>query len=243
MKSLADAAIKLQLDEETGIRGLAVTGDPAVFTALPRGSRAADAVFARLERALDGRDFRMRCRFSPTRADESDWTATVAKPIIAAPRDAARSHRTLRQATHGSLPGRFRTHRRHSRGARPRRRGTSARARSTASTFSWRSSSASRGSRDRVRLQQMRVAARLARQEHRAADERRQRAELRAAYEAEKRVADTLQERSRSGRCRCSRRCALARATCRRPKTRGSAATGTTRWPSRRIASSSRSAT
>src|SRR5271156_4432768 len=54
IKSLADSAIKLQLDEETGIRGMAATGDPEFLQPYTEAREPLNHVFARLESALHG---------------------------------------------------------------------------------------------------------------------------------------------------------------------------------------------
>lgn len=194
-KSLADAALKLELDQETGIRGLAATGERLFLQPYREAVAPQDGVFDRLRAALQGPGLSDALPFlSDARATSATWTEEVAKPIIAAPRVAAgRVQRYGKQ-----LMDRYRDD-----FARidvileERDRGVSEQARTSI---------------DRINLflaifvallalaaiayalQQMRMDARLAEQERRAEEERRQRAELRAAYEAEKRVADTLQE-------------------------------------------------
>lgn len=194
IKNLSDGALKLQLDEETGIRGLAATGDPYFLQPYSEARGPLERVFDRLQLALG---VPVVADALPLLADarrtSATWHVQVAEPIVASP--------------HGSA-GRVRRYGKelmdHYRGdfaqidviLEERNRGVTQQA---------------RDSIDRINIflgffvglltlaavaysaQQMSIAARSVTQERRAEEERRQRSELRAAYEAEKRIADTLQ--------------------------------------------------
>jgi len=195
LKELADAAVKLQLDQETGIRGLAATGDREFLEPYAEAAGPLERTFEHLDAGLRTAGLFDALPFlADARKTHAMWSVQVAKPILGEPRRGA-----PRIEEYGKkLVDHYRSDfeninfilRGHDRSVNER----------------------VRGSIDRINLflalfvavlvfaglayaaLQFRVAARLAEQERIAADERRQRAELRAAYDAEKRVADTLQQ-------------------------------------------------
>jgi len=190
---LAQDVLKLRLDEETGIRGFAATGDrrflePFLAARGPLGSE-----IAQLRLALQGLHLEAAVQALADAETTGDaWTQHVAAPIM---RD---SHAPRIQQYGKRLIDHYR--------ADFETIDAALRARETAVVRDVRDSI------DRINLvvgvfvallvlatgifaqQQIRTTARLTEQERVAEEERRQRAALSAAYEAEKRIADTLQD-------------------------------------------------
>ncbi len=195
IKELTDAAVKLQLDQETGIRGLAATGDREFLEPYAEAFAPLQRTFARLQSALQSAGYADALPFlDDARKTSATWTQRVAKPVLANPRGNA-----LRVQAYGKqLMDRYRS--------------DFASIDSVLELHSQNITVEVGKSIDRINIFfgifmgllalgaiaygafAIRAAARLAEQERTAAEERRERAELHAAYEAEKRVADTLQE-------------------------------------------------
>ncbi len=195
IKSLADSAEKLQLEEETDIRGLAATGDSEFLQPYAAARRPLEEVFDRLQAALDDPALAEALPLlTDARETSTAWNFQVARAIVTSPRvSAGRVQRYGKE-----LMGRY--------------RGDFAKIDVILRERNLAVAEQVQNSIDRIDgfvgvfiallalagvayvAQQMRLTARMAAQEHRAAEERRQRGELRAAYEAERRVAETLQK-------------------------------------------------
>jgi serine phosphatase RsbU (regulator of sigma subunit) len=195
MKELADAAVKLQLDQETGIRGLAATGDREFLEPYAEAVGPLERSFEQLDAALRTAGLADALPvLADARKTHATWSERVAKPILTGPRRNA-----LRIEQYGKqLVDHYRLDfenidfilRGRDRSVNEQVRRSIDRINVFLALFV---ALLALGALAYAALQ-IRVSGRLAEQERVAADERRQRAELRAAYEAEKRVADTLQE-------------------------------------------------
>jgi len=195
MKELADAAVKLQLDQETGIRGFAATGDREFLEPYAEATAPLERSYEKLDEALRAAGLREALPFlEDARKTHAIWLDRVAKPVLSEP------HRNaLRIEDYGKkLVDHYRadfdnidsTLRSHDRTVSEQVRTSIDRINVFLAVFVTVLALAALA----YGALQIRVAGRLAEQERVAEDERRQRAELRAAYEAEKRVAETLQE-------------------------------------------------
>jgi serine phosphatase RsbU (regulator of sigma subunit) len=195
MKELADAAVKLQLDQETGIRGLAATGDREFLEPYAEAIGPLERSFEQLNAALRTAGLAEALPYvEDARKTHATWSDRVAKPVLVAPRGSA-----ARIEQYGKkLVDHYRADfdevdfilRAHDRSVSEQVRKSIDRINLFLALFVAMLTFAALA----YAALQMRVAGRLAEQARTAEDERRQRAELRAAYEAEKRVADTLQE-------------------------------------------------
>ncbi|HTV73212.1 MAG TPA: SpoIIE family protein phosphatase [Candidatus Acidoferrales bacterium] len=194
-QSLAQDALKLQLDEETGIRGIAATHDRLFLQPYFEAHASLRQAFDQLQRDLvDAQAAEAEPALADARNASRTWVSRVALPVIANPG----ANGELIQVYGKALMDRYRA--------------DFARIDSALTASEARNAQAVRDSIDRINafvgifvaallafgiaygIQQLRVAERLAEQERIAEQERRERAGLRAAYEAEKRIADTLQE-------------------------------------------------
>jgi CHASE3 domain sensor protein len=194
-RNLAGDSVKYQLDEETEVRGLAATGDPHFLepynTAKAQLRPSLDEFTAALA-AVDLSD--QFGSLSKARALSDTWSRTVAQPIIADPKKNAdlvqRRGKDLMDAYRKDIESIVRV--------------IKTRNEAVGEQVGW--------AIDRINVfigvviallligtliygaQQVRIAKRLEAEEQRAEAERRKLAETQAAYLAEKRIADTLQD-------------------------------------------------
>ncbi len=188
------ASLKNQLDEETGLRGYAATRDPLYLEPYYAGRPMAPSFIGlRLQtRTLQLRD--VQAPLADAVIANATWTRTVAAPLLAA---RGPNGRRLEQSGK-TLVDRF--------------RGDIARVNAAIDARERIIDAGAERAIDRVALfvagavgligllalvfltQQARLGARLEQARERAEQARRRSAEMRAAYVAEKRIADTLQE-------------------------------------------------
>lgn len=192
-RNLLAQRLTLELDQETGVRGYAATGDPVFLepyrNALPRAAEVSQRLDASLTALGLG-----AAPLADARTVAATWSRAVAEPTLRSPKGGARAIQQQGKV----LMDRFRADVAQidaELAARERVVGRETRA-----------------AIDRINLfvggvivllllagighasQQMRAEARVRDHERRAEDERRRAAALQAAYVAEKRIADTLQE-------------------------------------------------
>jgi CHASE3 domain sensor protein len=195
-RELADRALRLQLDEETGIRGYLSTGDPSFLEPYTKAKTQLDETFAQLHGTLADHQSQQAYELADDAwAASGAWSLTVAKPLLANPKSPdnhaiALHGKQLVDAIRRDIHGVDIT--------------LSARAGDIASEVST--------AVDRLNLvvivsavtfvllvflyglQLLRITERLAAQERAVDKETREKAQLYAALAAEKRIADTLQE-------------------------------------------------
>jgi len=194
-RTLAAGVLKNQLDEETGLRGYAATRDPLFLQPYYAGRRSMAGSLAGLRGEIAALQLTgAQSAVADAAAANAAWTRTVAAPLLAA-RGANARHVELRGKT---LVDRFRA--------------DLVRINASIDARERIVDDAAQGGIDRVALlvagavammgllaltflaQQARLGARLDQARSRAEAARHRTAELRAAYVAEKRIADTLQE-------------------------------------------------
>ena len=194
-RQLADTALTLQLDEETGIRGYAATGDRTFLEPYENAKGKLDSAFAQLHGALADHATKQ----AYTLADDAwfvsgMWNRDIALTLIKHPRSKELSTELrgkemvnkIRADIHGvdvtllDLEGNLATQ--------------VSTAVDQLNAFVLVASGVFVLLVFLYGLQLLRISDRLASQERAAATERRERAELYAAFEVEKRIADTLQE-------------------------------------------------
>jgi CHASE3 domain sensor protein len=194
-RQLADRAFTLQLDEETGVRGYAATGDKSFLDPYENAKGKLDAAYAQLHGALaDNATKRAYMLADDAWFVSGRWNRDVALPIIEHPRKKELTTEIrgkamvdrIRDDIHGV-----------DRELMTLENGLGTQV-STAvdqlNAFVLGASGVFVVLVVLYGLQLLRISDRLAAQERSAANERRERAELYAAFEAEKRIADTLQE-------------------------------------------------
>ena len=194
-RELGAQVLQLQLDEETGIRGYAATHDRTFLEPYAAARAPLAAAFDRLRNALDLIQApESLTLLADARATSDRWTAIVVAPVLQAPSGGA-----LAIQLHGKqLMDHFRAD----------MKGIDDALAMTDDAVTARA----RASIDRIDVlvggivfilllaalaygaQQVRVAEQLESEERRAEEDRRQVAELHAAFIAEKRIADTLQD-------------------------------------------------
>ena len=194
-RSISFETVKDQLDEETGVRGFAATNDTVYLQPYTAARGEMDGRLQALRGAVD--DLKLS-EASDAVVDAADanqkWIASVAEPLVAG---GGEDPIALQRRGKG-LVDRFRA--------------DFATIDKLLVDRESRVNAAARSATDRVNLlvasaivltlalalvyvlAQMRAAQRLNRERERAATELRELASLRAAYEAEKRIADTLQD-------------------------------------------------
>ncbi len=194
-RALALETLKLQLDEETGIRGYAATRDAAFYEPYRRAKPRIVVVIARLRAAIDTLDVpAARASVDDATRTNQLWLRTIAEPIV----NRSRRDTPALQRRGKALIDRFR----------------SAVAK-TDRELARREAAIDAGAEsaiDRVVqlvaaataivllltsvfvVLQIRTGRRLEDERRQAEDERRMAAGMRAAYLAEKRIADTLQD-------------------------------------------------
>ena len=194
VRSLTSDALKLQLDEEVGIRGLAATGDRTLLQPFAAAKAPLEHDFSELRVALAGLDLpEARAALDRAATENHTWLRQVAEPTLLHPHRGAASVQRYGK----KLVDAFRADI-----AR-----VDALLTERATQLSQRLTSAI----DRITVlvvgvvialsvaalaytvQQVRAARRVAEGERLADQERAQRATLQAAYDAEKRIADSLQ--------------------------------------------------
>ncbi len=194
-RTLSAQVLKNQLDEETGLRGYAATRDPLYLEPYYAGRRSMAASFIELRRQAAALGLReVRAPLTDAVAVNTTWIRTVAAPLLV-----ARGPNPRRLEQRGkALVDRFRT--------------DIARVNARIDARERIVDAGAQRAIDRVALfvagavgligllalvflmQQARLGARLERERMRAEEARRRSAEMRAAYVAEKRIADTLQD-------------------------------------------------
>ena len=194
-RTLSARVLKNQLDEETGLRGYAATRDPLYLEPYYAGRRSMAASFIELRRQAAALGLReVRAPLTDAIAANATWIRTVAAPLLV-----ARGPNPRRLERRGkALVDRFRT--------------DIARVNARIDARERIVDAGAQRAIDRVALfvagavgligllalvfliQQARLGARLERERMRAEEARRRSAEMRAAYVAEKRIADTLQD-------------------------------------------------
>jgi serine phosphatase RsbU (regulator of sigma subunit) len=191
---LAADALRGQLDEETGVRGYAATRDPILLAPYYEGLANLPRLLQRVRSAVEA----LRLREAVPLVDDATntnrrWLAHVAKPLRA-----GKKQRHLIELRGKILVDRFRI----DMGAIDRLLARSARlgdaraehAIAWANVFALGAVLAVAAASAIFTIQQYRLGARLEQERAESEQQRRQSAAMRAAFEAEKRIADTLQE-------------------------------------------------
>jgi signal transduction histidine kinase/ActR/RegA family two-component response regulator len=80
----ATAVIGAMIDQETGFRGYALTGDPRYLKPYYAGRQRADAAFRRLKALTDDDPVALQRRVTHAEALAGNWVGSVAEPAIAA---------------------------------------------------------------------------------------------------------------------------------------------------------------
>ncbi len=190
----ADAQ-RAQLDEETGVRGFAAVRDPLLLEPYFRGRAALPVLLSHLRSAVNALELRDAARLvADAHATNQRWLRRVAFPLILVKR---RNGHVLE--LHGKiLVDRFRDDftgidaglvRRERQGD-----ARAMRAIGLANVFAIGAVVAVIAAAVLFTIQQYRLAARLEQERANSEEQRRRAAEIRAAYDTEKRIADTLQE-------------------------------------------------
>ena len=185
--------ISLQLDEETGVRGYATVRQRILLQPYYSARAALPVSFARLRQVLT--DLKMpgtRAVLEDAVRTNRRWVAVVAYPVITFRRVPARV-----QLRGKRLVDRFRTDLDFVENSLAARANQAQRRAQQAiygvTLFAIGAVAAVIVAATLFAIQQYRLAVRLERTRERAEEERRRAAESRSAYEAEKRIADTLQ--------------------------------------------------
>jgi serine phosphatase RsbU (regulator of sigma subunit) len=191
---LAGNVLKEQLDEETGVRGYAALRQKILLQPYDDARRALPLSLGRLRRVIEERDVRetLPALHDAAKANRR-WVTLVALPLLA--------HRRPTRALelHGkALIDRFRIDLAEVDGRLAHREVLSDQRAQDATLlvgfFSAAAVAAVVAAALIFTVQQYRLGARLERARAASEEERRRLAEVRAAYETEKRIADTLQE-------------------------------------------------
>ncbi len=192
---VAADAMRAQLDEETGVRGFATVRDPLMLEAYFRGRAALPVLLPRLRSAVDDLRLPDAARLvADAQRTNRRWLQRVAFPLMLVKR---RNGHLIE--LHGKiLMDRFRGDFAAIDAAlvRRERRGDAraVRAIGLANAFAIGAVVAVIAAAALFTIQQYRLASRLEQERINSEQQRRRAAEIRAAYEAEKRIADTLQE-------------------------------------------------
>ncbi|MDQ2909253.1 MAG: SpoIIE family protein phosphatase [Candidatus Eremiobacteraeota bacterium] len=194
-RAFASQVLNNQLDEETGVRGYAGTHDPAFLEPYFGGRRSLGAAFFELRGATSGLALGgVTADIADAAAMSGAWRRAVALPLL---RTRPRNARAL-QLRGKALMDRFRTDIvRIEAAIDDRQRVTDAKVQAGIDHFALfvGAAVALLGLLALVfLLRQSQLATRLEQARARAEEQRRRTAELRAAYVAEKRIADTLQD-------------------------------------------------
>jgi serine phosphatase RsbU (regulator of sigma subunit) len=192
---VAAEALRAQLDEESGVRGFSSVRDPLLLEPYFRGRAALPGLLRSLGRAGNALGLRAAARLiADAQATNARWLHRVAFPLLL-----VRRHNGHVLELHGKiLVDRFRA----DVGAidvalvRRERQGDAGaeRAIGLANLFAVGAVVAVILAAALFTIQQYRLAGRLEQERVKSEEQRRRGAEIRAAYEAEKRIADTLQE-------------------------------------------------
>jgi len=188
-------AVRAQLDEETGARGYAAVRDPLLLEPYFRGRAALPWLLRQLGSAGKALGLRDSDHLvADARATNARWLRRVAFPLLLTKR---RNGHVLE--LHGKiLVDRFRDDLDAIDGALVRRErqgdARAERAIGLANVFAIAAVVAVIVAAALFTIQQYRLAARLEQERVKSEEQRRRAAEIRAAYETEKRIADTLQE-------------------------------------------------
>lgn len=191
---LAGDALRAQLDEETGVRGYATAHDPVLLEPYYEGRASLPQSLRRLQTAAQRLALRQAVPIV-TDATQTNrrWIRQIAYPILIAKK---RSH--VLELRGKILVDRFRADMNALDSALARREllgdARAQRAIGWVDLFALAAILAVVIAAAVFSVQQYRLGIRLDQEREEAAEERRQAAEMRAAYEAEKRIADTLQE-------------------------------------------------
>jgi serine phosphatase RsbU (regulator of sigma subunit) len=186
--------IQEQLEEETGVRGYAVLHDRVLLEPYFKGRARLPSALKRVRWAIE----ELRINDALSRVDDasitsSRWVHQVAFPVLLAHRP-----RRFLQLRGKMLMDRFRADTAAVEVALARREAAGdARAQLTifwVGIFTFGAAAAMVLAAALFMVQQYRLAMQLQRESEEAEHERRKSTEMRAAYEAEKRIADTLQE-------------------------------------------------
>ena len=194
-RTLTYTALKNQLDEETGIRGFAATREVLFLQPFHEGKAELAPTLTQLENALEAVHLPgLKSEVEDARHTNAEWLATVATPLL----QARTSNPNAIERRGKQMVDRY--------------RGDFDRINGALSMLVLKVNRDATRSIDRVDTfviatmltvllfaltffaQQTRLGTRLEFARLRSEDQRRRTAELRASYEAEKRIADTLQE-------------------------------------------------
>jgi CHASE3 domain sensor protein len=194
VRQVASDTLTRQLDEETGIRGLAATGDPLFLQPYQDATQPLARDFAELHDGLAALSIPGALETLQRAKETSEtWVREVARPTLAHPRSGAKNVQRFGKRLMDSFRGDIANLNVLLR-AREDQVKTELGAAVDRITFLVAAAAGVLSLAAIVyTLQQMRASRRIAEQERLAEDERRRSAEMEAAYVAEKRIADSLQ--------------------------------------------------